>query len=98
MSDHAGGEQIAIPQQARHRHARGPRQDFGRGAFLHDASPAHHRHAVGQNRKMRIVTDRKRGQTEFMDLGDQLGHDFIARGGVERRGRFIQQQQLRLAR
>src|SRR5580704_13643875 len=43
---------------------------------------------------MRIVTDRQGWQTEFMDLGNQLGHDLVARAGVERRARLIQQQQL----
>src|SRR5215475_14105302 len=97
MPDDAASEQIAMSKQPRHRRASRPRQHLGGSALLYDAASAHNRHAVGQRRKMRVVTDRKGWQTEFMHLGNQLGHDFIARGGVERRARLIEQQQLRLA-
>ncbi|VVN34931.1 hypothetical protein PS681_05047 [Pseudomonas fluorescens] len=68
--------------------------DFLRGGVLLDAAVVHHRDTVGhQHGFVLIVRDHQGGDAEVALQLAQFGAQMLADPGVERRHRFVEQQQ-----
>ena len=75
-----------------------PKQQFRGRRIFDDPARIHHENPIGEARNhAQIVTDEREGHAGFAARGTQQLHDLCLQGHIERGGRLVRDQKVRLA-